>query len=421
MMRLGEASRQTVTLYSAQLLSTALNTVFWFVVAKAMPQEDYGVFSFCIFSVVMFLGYLFEFGVFSAGARLLAIADSRDAERRVLGTLCMAGLGIGLLFGVVIAASGPVAEIVLLKFGHQEAALTTPLLAAAPFAIAIPLQQLAELACQGTNRIGALATLRLALPLSSLSLIATLHALVGPISPVPAVVAYLGAILISSSIVLTMLRPSFAIGREDFEHLGRAIREYGLDIYAGRVVSMMSLRLDQILIPVFVGPRRWGAYKIAQQVSEPISNLARAFATTRFKAFAGAREVDARIVRWNIALLAAAAAGLAIAGPWIFTFIFPNKYRNALPLFLPFALVAFFGGLGQPYNMFLGAHGAGRALRNIALAVGSVNVFGLFVFTRRYGIDGAAWFAVASMALNFALHVYYYRKLLREQSVVSSQ
>src|SRR6185436_13113736 len=103
-------------------------------------------------------------------------------------------------------------------------------------------------------------------------------------------VAYLGGVFVSSALVLALLRPSFDLGRADFARVWSAVREFGLDIYAGRVISMMSLRLDQILVPVFVGARRWGAYKIAQQVSEPISNLARAMATTRFKAFANAQE-----------------------------------------------------------------------------------------------------------------------------------
>ena len=72
------------------------------------------------------------------------------------------------------------------------------------------------------------------------------------------------------------------------------------------------------------------------------------------------------------------------------------------------------GEVLQPYNVFLTARGEGRALRNIAIAMGAVNLVGLLVFVRRYGLLGAAWFAVASMAFNFVLHLYYYRKLHKE-------
>src|SRR5215207_5237378 len=77
-----DAGRQTAVLYGAQLLSMALNFGFTIIVGRAMSQEDYGVYSVCFFSVVLFLSYLFEFGVFGAGARLLAIAPDREEERR---------------------------------------------------------------------------------------------------------------------------------------------------------------------------------------------------------------------------------------------------------------------------------------------------------------------------------------------------
>jgi O-antigen/teichoic acid export membrane protein len=416
-----EASRQTAVLYGAQLLSMALNFVFLVIVAKAMSQEDYGVYSFCVASVLMFLSYLFEFGVFSAGARLLAIAADRDEERRLLGTLCVAGLGIGLLFAAVIALAGPLVDLFLRGSGHMDAPVAGTLLAAAPLAAALPLQQLADNACQGTNRIGALATLRLANPVASIAIVLALLTSLDHLSPLPAVVAFLGGQLAAAVLVLALLRPSFDVGRADVARLAAAVREFGLDLYTGRVVGMMSTRLDQILIPFFVGPRRWGAYSIAQRVSEPVSNIARTLATTRFKAFANAREVPIGLVHWNMAIVSAAATALAGVGPFVFVLIFPNKYRNALPLLFPFALAMLFAGLLQPYNMFLTAHGRGRSLRNISLALGAVNLVGLPAFAYRYGLAGAAWFAVVAMVFNFALHLYYYRKLLVELRTETEQ
>ena len=401
-------------LYGAQLLSMALNFGFVVIVGRAMSQEEFGVYSFCVNSVLLFLSYLFEFGVFAAGARLLAIAPDPEAERRLLGALSIVGLGIGTLFSLTIAASGPIVEAFLDQSGHADASVAGPLLAAATLAFAIPMQQLAEQACQGTNRIGALAALRLAMPVASIALVSALYAATGHLSPVPALLAYLGGYLAAALAVLAILKPSFAVRRDDFARIYSAVRDFGFDLYAGRVVGMMSTRLDQLLIPFFVGPRRWGAYSIAQRVSEPVSSLARTLATTRFKAFANAREVPVAFERWNMAIVGAAAAGLAGLGWFAFEIVFPNKYRNALPLFVPFAFSTFFAGLLQPYNMFLTAHGRGRSLRNISLALGALNLVGLYAFTRRYGLAGAAWFAVVAMAFNFALHLYYYRKLLKE-------
>ena len=409
-----DTGRQTILLYGAQLASMALNFAFTIVVGRAMSQDDFGVFSFCVFSIVVFAGYLFEFGVFSAGARLLAITTDRADERRLLGALAFTGLAIAAAFAITVALLGPAVDAALDRFGYGDTTVAPILIVCAPLAMGVPLQLLVEQACLGTNRIGALAALRLALPVSSISIIATLNALTGGVSARAGVAAYLGGLLISATLVGLSLGPSFAVRREDFTRIGAAVREFGFDLYLGRIVSIMSVRLDQLLIPYFVGPKRFGAYSIAQRISEPVSGLARAMATTRFKAFATEPEVDRGLVRWNIALLAAGSTALATAGPWVIVIAFQGKFHNALPLLLPFAIAALFAGLLQPYNMFLTARGAGRSLRDISLVIGVLNLVGLFVFTRRYGLAGAAWFAVASMAVNFVLHLYAYRRLLRQ-------
>lgn len=417
---ISDTGRQTVVLYGAQLASMALNFAFTIVVGRAMTQDDFGIFSFCVFSIILFPGYLFEFGVFAAGARLLAITPNRADERRLLGALAILGLAIAAAFAVTVALLGPVVDAALARFGYADTSVAPILLLVAPLAMGVPLQLLVENACLGTNRIGALAALRIALPVTSISVIAILHALTGTVSVRVGVAAYLGGLLASAVIVGLSLRPSFDVRREDFARIGAAVREYGFDLYLGRVVSIMSVRLDQLLIPYFVGPRRFGAFSIAQRISEPVSGLARALATTRFKSFAGEPEVRRSLVRWNLALLAAGSMALATAGPWVIVIAFQGKFHNALPLLLPFAIAALFAGMLQPYNLFLAAHGAGRSLRNLSLVIGVLNLVGLFVFTRRYGLAGAAWFAVASMAVNFVLHLYAYRRLLRQSGFSES-
>lgn len=406
--------RQTVVLYAAQLASMALNFAFTIVIGRAMTQDDFGIFSFCVFSIVMFSGYLFEFGVFAAGARLLAIVENREEERRLLGALAISGLAIGAAFAITVALLGPIVDVALVRFGYADTSVAPILTIVAPLATGVPLQLLVENACLGMNRIGALAALRLVLPVTSISVIAALHGLTGTVSVRTGVAAYLGGLLVSSVVVGLSLGPSFAVRREDFARIWTSVREFGFDLYVGRIVSIMSVRLDQLLIPYFVGPRRFGAFSIAQRISEPVSGLARALATTRFKAFASEPEVRLSLVRWNLALLAAGSMALATAGPWLIVIAFQGKFHNALPLLLPFAIAALFAGMLQPYNLFLAAHGAGRSLRDLSLVIGALNLVGLFVFTRRYGLAGAAWFAVASMAVNFVLHLYAYRRHLRQ-------
>ena len=399
-----EAGRQTSILYGAQLASSLLNFLFLTALARTLSPEEYGLFSFCLVSVINFLGLLFDFGIAPAGGRLLAVVADREEERRLLGALFAAGLGIGAVFAMAIAASGPVVDR---YFGTEVRGL---LLAAAPFAAAVPLQHVIEVACQGTNRIAALALLRLALPISGLAIVGALVAL-HDMSPLPALASSLGGLLVAICSVALVLRPSFTGIGAGLRRLAGAVREFGGHMYVGRIVSVMSARLDALLIPYFIGTTPFGVYNIAQRVSDPIATLARSMAMTRFKAFANRTEVSAYILRWNIALLSVAVTGLILAGPIAIVLFLGEKYQPAVALIPPFAFVALFGGLMQPYNMFLTAHGRGHELRNISLALGAVNLIGLLLLVPSFGVRGAAWWASGSMAFNFLLNLYYYRKV----------
>jgi O-antigen/teichoic acid export membrane protein len=123
--------------------------------------------------------------------------------------------------------------------------------------------------------------------------------------------------------------------------------------------------------------------------------------------------VPRRILIWNIAALVVCSAGLVTLGPPLLRFGFPN-YAAATSLLVPFAFFNLFAGLFQPYNMFLASHGRGAELRNIAVVVTIATFVGLFVAVPRYGISGAAWSGVVAMALDYLLHLYYYRRSRRE-------
>jgi O-antigen/teichoic acid export membrane protein len=400
-----EAGRQTSILYGAQIASSALSLAFTSTLARALHREGFGVFSFCWFSIISYVGLLFEFGVFSAGARLLAVSGDSEGERRMLGALVTAAAVIGLLFGVTIAASGPLVDWIF------DTSVAPILLAAAPFVVAVPLQMMLDFACQGMNRIGTLAVLRLTLPTVGLAIVGVLFALPGGASPLRAVVAYAGGLLVATVVVVALLRPSFENLRDELRRLLAATREYGLNIFFGRATSMLSTRFDSVLIPYYIGLPAVGVYNLARQISDPVQTLARSLAMTRFKAFAARDEVSAYIQKMNAALLLVAVLGLVTVGPLAVYLFFGKRYADAAVLIGPLGLAALFAGLFQPYNTFLTAHGRGRELRNISLAMCVVNTAGLLAFVPAFGVAGAAWWAAGSMAFSFLLHLYYYRQV----------
>jgi O-antigen/teichoic acid export membrane protein len=153
-------------------------------------------------------------------------------------------------------------------------------------------------------------------------------------------------------------------------------------------------------------------YAIAQKFSNPIAMMGRSLATTRFRAFARLTRVPGRITRWNAAAVISASIALVVFGPIVLRFVFP-KYSEAAPLLVPFAAMNLFVGLFQPYNIFLASHGRGAELRNIVLIAGVATIAALVFAVPRFGIAGAAWTGAGAMALDYTLHLLYYRRFRR--------
>src|SRR5262245_64412334 len=71
------------------------------ILGRTMEDSENGRFAFCL-SVVVISALLFDFGLFSAGARLLALARDRESERAAFGTLVLITSAIALGFAAIV-------------------------------------------------------------------------------------------------------------------------------------------------------------------------------------------------------------------------------------------------------------------------------------------------------------------------------
>jgi len=401
----GETTRQAGMLFSAQTGSMFAGFLAVVVLGRWMSQEEMGRFAFCQ-SFIIITGLVFEFGVSSAGARLLALSEDRASERSALGALTLMTLAISIAFSLFIAASSVAVDA---AFGKDVRLL---LVATAALALFQPFQFFIEQACQGLNRIKLLSGFQLLMAGAYLAALAAL-ALAGHLNAGTALGAYFAGMGAAVFWAMARLRPSFR-GSKSFVRLAlRQTREFGLNLYLARVMGMVSSRADQLVIAYFIpSPAPLGIYSIVQKFSNPIIMLGRSLAMTRFRAFAKRTSVPGRIIRWNGWLLGAAAAGLVVVGPFAIRQLFP-KYGEGTMLLVPFALMNLFAGLFQPYNIFLASHGRGADLRNIVFVTSAASLAGLAVAVPRFGIAGAAWVGAAAMALDYLLHLHYYSRFRR--------
>ena len=397
--------------FSAQTASMFAGFFASIILGRWMEPGEMGRFAFCL-SIIVVTSLLFELGISSAGARVLALAGDRESERQALGALVLMTIAIGVGFSLFLIAAAKPIDIIF------EKDVRWLFISTAALAFFQPFQLFIEQGCQGLNQIRRLSVFQLTMSgsyLLALILLVATHRLTAG----TALGAYLAGIGISSVWTLIRMQPSFTGASRYVKLTLKETRGYGFNLYLARISGMASSRSDQLAIGYFLsGTAPLGMYAIAQKFSNPIAMMGRSLATTRFRAFARLTRVPTRITRWNAAAVIAASIALVVAGPKVLRLVFP-KYSEAAPLLIPFAAMNLFVGLFQPYNMFLASHGRGAELRNIVLITGAATIAALAFAVPRFGIAGAAWTGAGAMALDYLLHLLYYRRFRRTLETTS--
>lgn len=397
-----ETPRQAGMLFSAQTASMVAGFCASVIQARWMEPAEMGRFAFCL-AIIVVTSLVFEFGISSTGARLLALAQDRQSERQALGALVLMTLAISIVFSLFIALAAAPIDVFFKKD------VSWLLIATAAVALFQPFQLFIEQSCQGLNQIRRLSVFQLLMSGSYLLALIVLAA-VQRLTAGAALGAYLAATGLASAWTLLRMQPSFKGVSRYMKLTLKETRGYGFNLYLARISGMASSRSDQLAIGYFLaGTAPLGMYAIAQKFSNPIAMVGRALAATRFRAFARLTRLPARITKWNAIAVVAASFALIALGPITLRLVFP-KYQEAAALLVPFAVMNSFVGLFQPYNVFLASHGRGAELRNIVLIVGVATIPALILTVPRFGIAGAAWTAAAAMALDYMLHVLYYRR-----------
>ena len=392
-------------LFSAQTASMFAGFCASVIQARWMEPAEMGRFAFCL-AIIVVASLFFEFGISSAGARLLALAQDRQSEQQALGALVLMTLAISVAFSLFIAVAAAPIDVFFKKDVRWL------LIATAALAFFQPFQLFIEQSCQGLNQIRRLSVFQLLM--SGSYLLALIVLVVAQrLTPGTALGAYLAGTGLASVWTLLRMQPSFKGVSRYIKLALKETRGYGFNLYLARISGMASSRSDQLAIGYFLaGTAPLGMYAIAQKFSNPIAMVGRALAATRFRAFARVTRLPSRITKWNAIAVVAASIALISLGPITLRLVFP-KYSEAASLLLPFAVMNSFVGLFQPYNVFLASHGRGAELRNIVLIVGAATITALIVTVPRFGIAGAAWTAAAAMALDYMLHLLYYRRFTR--------
>jgi O-antigen/teichoic acid export membrane protein len=397
-----ELGRKTTLYFSALILNTVLGVVVYGMLTRAMDVDAFGTYSFVI-ALFLFSGMFFDFGIAPAGMRLMALLGENEDPSRRIGALLLLAAGIGLLFAVLLAAASFVVDAVFPKNAGGI------LLIASPLAMVYPLQEMILSISQGSSRMKLMSVF---LILPRVLLIALLAAMLfaGSVDARMAVLATLAALGIAVGITAGYLRPVFTRLGGELTLIIREVREFGREIYLGRVVDGMTTGLDKMLLSYFHGMALVGFYSIAMTMSTPISLFSKAVSQSAYKRFVTDEGIPRRLLLLNLLWCTVGALLLLAACQLLIPLFFTERYAASL-IVLPWLMAGFaLAGLNQPYHAFLAARRQGRAVRIMSVTTSGVNIVLNLTLIPMLGMTGAALAFVATYGVNIAMNLHFYRR-----------
>jgi len=402
-----KAVRQTSLLFSADFLATILAIFTGILNTRVLGKAGYGDTTF-IYAVLSITGLIFNLGIFNAGSRCLARAGTDlKKEREIVGALLLATLFLLIGYaGLIFSFSFFLDAIFDSHVNHIFKYIFL-------FAAAYPLEQLLDQICQGTNQIRRMAFFKI-FPRAAYLVIAFGLIQNSGLTVLSAVLVNLGFQFLAAVITLARFRPRFTRLGLNMREIIAETRSYGFHVYLGRISSLATQDSTKLLISYFGNNTTTGFYNLALLLTSPMIMLSRALSISLFKDFLPLRKVPARVNQFNLGWLIFGSTFLMLFGRILIRLLYGADFLPAYPLLLILALATLFRGLIQPYNLFLGAKGCGRQLRNTAFILTGAILVSNVALIPFFGGTGAALASLLALALNYFVHRFYYQKFVSQ-------
>ncbi len=396
--------KQTTFLYTAKILVILFGFIIMPIITRHLGPEKYGIFAF-VLTLINFIALFFDFGIFPAGSRFIALEKNKDKSKELIGSLIILTIFISIsLFIIYFVLSFFVDSLFNIQVNLILRIISI-------FAAILPFQYLVQLICQGANEI---------YKMSYFELISKFWYLIGilifinlfSLNVTLILIINLTGIILSSLLILKKLHPSFSNIKNTVAIIWKETKTYGKNIYIARIAATSTYELDKLVISFFINTVTVGFYNLAIIATSPMTLMSVAFSTSLFKKFAHYKNIPKKIFYYNFLWLLICIIGIFLFGKHIIIFLLTEKYLAVVPIMLILSFAAFFQGMYQPINMFLSARGKSIILRKIAFIFSGVNIIGNILVVPIWGAIGAAIVSVISMASAFFFYYYYYKQYL---------
>jgi O-antigen/teichoic acid export membrane protein/glycosyltransferase involved in cell wall biosynthesis len=399
------AARQAALFAGSAALVGLLSVVARATLARTLSPAEFADFAFA-FSALFLLALVFEFGLLFPAGRAVARCGGKD-RRETVGAALLLYVPVGLAFCVAVLG---------LSYGVDswfDVEAGSALRATAPLAFVYPFQQLALWLAQGADRLHLYSLSAAAGQVLFAAALGVLLASEVGLSLELALAAQAAAFLAGWIPLVVLLRPRLRAGARRVRGLLADTRAFGVDAYAGRLLSMGTYNMDVLLVAALSDARSVALYAIAVTVARAAGLATQGIGAALFPRLARHARIERRwlVAAWSLGL--AAAAVLTLASEPLVRAVFSDQYAVGMALLGPLAFAEAIRGVTQLYNSALSAQGRGRELRNAGLALTAANLALNFTLIPAFGATGAAWASFGALTVNLLAHVAFYHRTLR--------
>lgn len=394
--------KQTLLLYGSQLVMTGFGVLAYILMTRQMTKEDFGDRE-VIMKLAVFASGFFEFGILTAGARLLAIQPNKALGQRLFSLLLAVSLGLLALFALFLFAASFSVDVL---FQTSQPIGTTLALFSLPLAF-IVFKIYFQLLYQGTNEMLKLSFYNASVQTVFLALLLGLW-WQERVTTFFVIATYSLASCAVALFLIAKGKPSMSALGIFKAALWTEIKQYGAKFYIGRTLAVLTQNLDSMLLATLFTSVNVGVYAVMVFFVSPMQMFSDAYLAVRFKKLSSLEAIPSSIFNANAAVLLAIAVMYLLAGQWIFEWVFP-KYREHAMLLYPLLLATLINGLSKPYNYFFAAKGMGDVLLRVALAFTASNLLMNFLLIPNYAETGAAFAMLISSTVLLAIQVVLYR------------
>jgi O-antigen/teichoic acid export membrane protein len=236
--------------------------------------------------------------------------------------------------------------------------------------------------------------------------------LLGRLALMTVLVALAATMTIQTLFAYLLCRAGGITGGRADRRLARPMTRYGLSQLAASTPTLVTNRLDQLVLSLTVVPAILGQYAVATSLTALAAPIVAAVGYVAFPRLASqalSRTGADRLQRWS--LIGSAGIGivfmlaLALSASWLVPLVFGASFRDSVPLIWVLAPGGVFLTCAQVCGDLLRGHGRPLAVARAQWTAAGVTVVLLAVLLPVVGVMGAAITSTASYGLALTLMV----------------